>query len=147
MQYTYYSPLEVLMDYMTWTTDLSVGVTQFDDEHKELINIINMLNTAIISDDPKSHLEKILSNLAKYTRIHFSHEEELMEKHGYPDYQAHRQEHDALTSQVTDYISRLTEGKTSFSLDLMSFLRDWLVNHINGSDKKYSAFFKEKGVA
>ncbi len=72
------------MDYMTWTTDLSVGVKQFDDEHKELINIINMLNTAIISDDPKSHLEKILSNLAKYTRNHFSHEEELMEKHGYP---------------------------------------------------------------
>jgi len=29
----------------------------------------------------------------------------------------------------------------------MSFLRDWLVNHINGSDKKYSAFFIEKGVA
>ena len=134
------------MDYMTWTKDMSVGVKKFDEEHMALIKIINMLNTAITSKDPKSRLDEILANLASYTVTHFDHEEELMEKYGYPGYQEHKKQHSELTSQVNDYIARLKEGKASFSIELMSFLRDWLVNHINGSDKMYWEFFRSKGV-
>ena len=33
------------------------------------------------------------------------------------------------------------------TMDLMGFLKDWLIKHIKGTDKKYQAFFKSKGVA
>jgi hemerythrin len=32
-------------------------------------------------------------------------------------------------------------------MDLMDFLKDWTVKHIKGTDKKYQAFFKSRGVA
>lgn len=30
--------------------------------------------------------------------------------------------------------------------DIMAFLGDWLVKHIQGSDKKYGPFLKKKGL-
>ena len=84
--------------------------------------------------------------MVKYTAIHFTHEEELMQIYDYPKYTEHKREHDALTQKVTDFYTRLQSGKASFSLELMQFLRNWLIDHIQGSDRAYSGFFNGKGV-
>jgi len=89
-------------------------------------------------------MEDILNRLVKYTVIHFNHEEEYMKLYDYPDYDSHRKEHLELTTQVQDFSKRLAEGKSSFSLELMTFLKDWLTNHILGTDMKYKSFFSNK---
>lgn len=134
------------MEYITWTSELNVGVEKFNDEHKKLVDYINRLHMGIVSGDSKSALESILSGLIEYTAGHFSHEEDLMIRHSYANYEIHRQEHENLKAKVIDFDQRLKEGKLAFSIELMKFLRDWLTNHINISDKAYSKFFNEKGV-
>jgi len=134
------------MDIITWSESLSVGVKRFDDEHKQLINIVNRLNNALLIGGSPKTMEHVLDGLVDYTVVHFRHEEEYMTKFSYPEYTSHKKEHDDLTGQVSDFRDRYRSGKVTFSLELMNFLRDWLTNHIMGSDKKYKDFFTGKGL-
>ncbi|MEW6527066.1 MAG: bacteriohemerythrin [Spirochaetota bacterium] len=134
------------MEFIEWGEHLSVGVTVFDNEHKQLISLVNKLNHALLSGSAKKTMEEILQNLVNYTKIHFKHEEDYMVLYDYPEYEKHKKEHNALTDQVMDFYTRYQEGKTVFSLELMNFLKDWLTNHILISDKKYKSFFQSKNV-
>lgn len=134
------------MEFIEWNDSLSVGVSVFDKEHKQLISLVNKLNHALAAGSAKKTMEDILKSLVNYTKIHFKHEEEYMTLYDYPEYSKHKQEHDALTSQVMDFAQRYESGKASFSLELMNFLKDWLVKHIMGSDMQYKEFFRSKGV-
>lgn len=135
------------MEFISWNENLSVGVTVFDEEHKKLISFINELNHALVAGSAQRTMGEILKNLISYTKIHFKHEEDYFKLHGYPYYDEHKAEHDELTNQVSDYYDRYQEGKTSFSLELLNFLRDWLINHIMGTDSKYREFFNSKDVS
>jgi hemerythrin len=135
------------MAFVTWDNTLDVGVPQFNEDHRRLVGFINDLHSGIISGIGIAQMTYILDGLIDYTKGHFGREEELMSKHGYPDLKAHRREHYELMVQVGDFNARLRDGKASFSLELMSFLKDWLVNHIKGTDMMYRDFFLGKGVA
>jgi hemerythrin-like metal-binding protein len=134
------------MSFITWTEQLSVGITLFDNDHKELVSIANRLHDSITVGSQQSVLLPILNELVKYTIFHFGHEEGMMLQYAYPDYQKHKVEHDALIEKVQDYHDQVLEGKTSISLSLIGFLKDWLVNHIMKSDMEYRTFFEKKGI-
>jgi hemerythrin len=134
------------MAFVNWDDTLDVGVTQFNEDHRRLVGFINDLHGGIVSGLGISQMTYILDGLIDYTKEHFGREEELMTKHDYPGLKGHRREHYELMKQVSEFKSRLTEGKASFSIELMSFLKDWLVNHIKGTDMSYRDFFNGKGV-
>ena len=64
----------------------------------------------------------------------------------YPGFITQKSEHDKLLSKVKQYQAELQSGKLALSIEVMRFLKDWLVSHIMGSDKKYSSFFNAAGV-
>ena len=135
------------MAFVTWDESLDVGVPQFNEDHRRLVAFINDLHGGIVSGIGISQMTYILDGLIDYTKNHFAREEEMMAKHDYPDIKAHRREHYELMKQVAEFSARLREGKASFTLELMSFLKDWLVKHIKGTDMKYRDFFAGKGLA
>ena len=134
------------MEFIEWNDAMSVGVKYFDDEHKQLITLLNNLNHSLSIRATQKTMSDILVNLVKYTVIHFKHEEEYMALYDYPAIIQHKKEHEELTRQVLEFKERLDEGKGSFSIELLTFLRDWLTNHILGSDMVYKEFFHGKGV-
>lgn len=76
----------------------------------------------------------------------FKLEEDLMEEHGYPDFEAHKGQHDQMISNVEVYL-RDYEKHGSKTLDKMAvYLRLWLIQHINDTDRKYVPHLHEKGV-
>jgi hemerythrin-like metal-binding protein len=134
------------MAFIDWTDELSVGVNMFDDDHKELISLANRLHDSISVGTQQSALTFLLSELENYTIFHFGHEEGMMLQYSYPDYEKHKKEHDSLVEKVQEFSAQVASGKTKISLSIMGFLKEWLVNHIMGTDKKYTQFFAGKGV-
>jgi len=94
----------------------------------------------------KDKLGQVLASLIKYTQTHFATEEKFMESRGYPDYAQHKCEHDRLTATVVDFQRKFQRNEVALTVDIMGFLKDWLVKHILGCDKKYVPFLNAQGV-
>jgi hemerythrin-like metal-binding protein len=116
-----------------------------DQEHKRLVEIINNLYGAMRQGKGNEVIGPILDGLVEYTRTHFAHEERLMKEAGYAAREEHKREHDSLTGQVLEIQNKYRSGAV-LSLEVMSFVKDWLVNHIQGSDKRYGPQMIKKGI-
>jgi hemerythrin len=134
------------MSLITWNEAYSVKIKKFDDQHKQLISMLNTLHDAMREGKGKDVLEKVVAGLVDYTKRHFADEESFMKQYGYPDYEKHKKEHNLLTVQVSDLQKDYSEGKAVLTTQVMMFLKDWLQEHIKGTDKTYGPFFNGKGV-
>lgn len=135
------------MPLMEWNDKLSVGVAQFDTEHKKLVAMVNELFDAVQGGRGKDALGSILDGLIAYTKTHFANEERYMQQHGYADFATHKAEHEALAKQVVGVQRKYHSGATpTLSMEVMNFLKNWLIKHIQGTDKKYTPFMNAKGV-
>lgn len=129
-----------------WSARYSVKVNAMDAQHKRLFEIINELYTAVRSGHGKDVAGGVLRHLIDYTVQHFAAEEKLMEQNGYPSLAAHRAEHRALTDKVLAFKKDFDGGAVGITPELMSFLQNWLTNHIQTVDQKYGDFLNSKGV-
>ena len=132
--------------HLKWKSDYSVGIASIDIQHRKLIELINSLQTAVDYSTGEEFERKALDELVDYTKIHFKYEEGLMEQNDYPDFESHRDSHAhmiAKVDQVQEAYQQDQEGAMQQALD---FLKDWLINHINGTDKQYSRYLIDKGV-
>ncbi len=131
-----------------WHDENSVGVQSIDKQHMRLVSIINDLFKAILADKAHDVLHSILEELAKYTAYHFSYEEHLLTKHGYPTHmlEEHIAEHRELTTRIYDFMVKFNAKEATIDLELYDFLRSWMEQHLCDTDKKYSGFLQSKGV-
>ena len=135
------------MPLMTWTDKMSVGVQALDDDHKKLVGMVNTLFDGIQAGQGKDAVGRILDGLIQYTVEHFKREEDFFAQTGYADAAAHKAMHQALCQQVLDVQKKFNEGASAtLSLEVMNFLKNWLINHIQGTDKKYGPFLNGKGI-
>ena len=131
------------MAVIVWDNTLSVDISAVDQQHKKLINIINELHDAMKIGKAKDVMEKVIKELVDYTVEHFSIEEKKMQEFHYVDYVQHKSEHDQFVKKAASLQKDFSTGKTSITLDTMNFLKEWLTNHIMGTDKKYIPCFHE----
>lgn len=135
------------MPLMNWNEKMAVGVNLLDTDHQKLVAMLNELYDAVMKGQGKDALGKILDGLVDYTKVHFAHEEKFFSQTNYSDAAAHKKEHEALTKQVLEVQAKYKSGATgTLSLEVMNFLKNWLINHIQGCDQKYSAHFHSHGI-
>lgn len=134
------------MALINWNETYSVKVKEIDGQHKKLVDIINELHDKMKEGKGKQVLEKLLNELLDYTVLHFAFEEKLLNTNNYPDYKNHVKLHSDLIDEVKAFRKKHDSGNAMLSLELMDFLKRWLVEHILNSDKKYSAHLNANGV-
>lgn len=133
------------MPLIQWTSDFSVGVESIDIDHKLLVSLINQLDDAIKSGEPRETITRVLNALLDYTSYHFGREEALMEACGYPDLDAHIRTHNTLKAQVTEIRNRYLRHPDSIhDREVLAFLQNWLTAHIMGRDKLYSPYMESR---
>lgn len=124
----------------------SVGIREIDGQHKVLVDMLNELYDAMQSGKSNDILGSIVLKLVNYTKTHFAAEERYFERYGYPETFSHKKEHEKFTQKVIAFKNDFDSGRTSLTVGITSFLKDWLSSHIQGIDKKYGPFLNSKGV-
>jgi methyl-accepting chemotaxis protein len=134
-------------DLIRWDASIQMGIRVVDTQHRRLVDLINKLNRAMKLRKGRQAMTAVLTELVDYTKQHFGDEEKLMRQYDYEEIGDHEGQHKHFVAKMTDLHQQVGRGNSMVTMDLMDFLKDWLVNHIKGTDKKYQAFFKSKGVA
>jgi hemerythrin len=134
------------MAFLNWTDSLSVKIDSIDEQHKVLINLINKFYEEVSHRTNDENISILIKGMKEYTQMHFNHEEKYMQLFKYPEYAAHKKEHDLFIAKVEEVEEKFNKGKVVLTFELTSFLKDWIKSHIQGSDKKYTAFFIKNGV-
>jgi len=129
-----------------WKDEYSVGIESIDQQHKKLINLINMLQTTVDYSTGEEFERECLAAVVDYTKTHFVYEEGLMSKYGYPDFEAHKAQHQKMIDKVNDLLADYEDHPESAMKEALDFLKQWLIRHINGTDKQYSEFLLSKGA-
>ncbi len=76
----------------------------------------------------------------------FEKVEQFFLKHGYPETVKHTHEHNAFIAKVAGFQNDLKAGRVMLSMEVLNFLKEWLIGHIQIVDKKYAPFLNAKGV-
>ncbi|MCP4874454.1 MAG: bacteriohemerythrin [Gammaproteobacteria bacterium] len=132
--------------FVEWKDEYSVGIDSIDQQHRKLLNLINSLQTAVNYKTGSEFEREALDELVDYTKTHFSYEEGLMERYEYPEFTTHRAEHELMISRVDQVLAKYQQDEDTAMQNAIDFLKDWLINHINGTDQKYAGFLIEKGA-
>lgn len=129
-----------------WDDSCETGVTEIDQDHKVLVNLINDLYEAMQDGSGGALLLPIFSALKHYTETHFAKEEGFMVECDAPDQENHFQEHRMMVEKLADLERRHRKGEAAISLQTLTFLRDWLKNHICAVDQAMASQLRDKGI-
>ena len=133
-------------DFIVWKDEYSVGIKSIDQQHKKLIHLINQLKTAVKYSTGEEFEREALDEVVRYTKTHFSYEEDILQQNGYPDFEAHKAQHEKMIARVNEVLAEYEKNSDSAMENALSYLSEWLINHINGTDKEYSHFMISRGV-
>ncbi len=115
------------------------GIDFVDEEHKRLFEIAeeaHQLQQNEFIPDKYDHIVKILEDLRDYTKSHFAHEENYMKEIGYKGMFTQKVQHDAFIAKLDGLdLQSLDENSDEAIRDILTFLTDWLVEHILNVDK------------
>ena len=134
------------MALIKWSNQLSLNIVEIDLQHQKLISMFKELNDSMKLGKGNDVIGKVLANMVTYAKVHFKTEDKYFITYGYPDKDAHNREHEIFMKKVSEFQNDFNSGKLGLSVKVLTFLSDWLRNHIMNSDKKYSQFFIEKGL-
>ncbi len=129
-----------------WTDALLINHEKIDNQHKELINRLNKVYTAISEEQGSAAIEEMLDFLANYVIEHFQEEERQMDRYQYPEAQKHKGEHVAFIDDFERLKKKyeVSDNKYQATLDIYSMCALWLQNHITKVDKKLGQFLAKQ---
>jgi hemerythrin len=132
------------MKKLDWNDKFSIGLPDIDDQHKKLINIINMMNDVFEGNvSEQSSLKIVLLEMEDYLQYHFKTEEDFMQIINYPDFASHKTEYNYFIDAVKNFVEQLNENR-DIAKDLLIFLYNWLSNHILNLDQKIGQYVNKK---
>jgi len=133
--------------FFKWSPEYSVNIKTIDDQHQELVNILNRLFVAVSKREGDKAIAGILDALVTYTQTHFALEERLMQQAKYKDFDAHKAEHQKLLDQLDQLCKKHLLEEKAIYFEMLRFLKIWLKEHIQGVDTKYSSALQQAGFS
>ncbi len=121
-----------------WSDSYKIGNAEIDAQHEELFRRANQFLEAT----GKPALVAFAISLYKYTRSHFAQEEQLMIEIQYPDYQIHKQQHEALILKLDALTRNITDDALN-KAEFAEFIGYWLLKHIASTDTKLAAHINQ----
>lgn len=136
--------------YFEWMDEYSVNVAAIDKQHRKMFEIGEKIYNLVLLKDRFGNYDKIaeiFEELKLYTLYHFEFEEKLMEKCNFEDIESHRLEHVFMIKKLQRIEKKgIDSNQKEATVDLITFVSDWIAEHILKTDMRYKPFLAEKGV-
>lgn len=120
--------------------EYKTGIDKIDEEHKRLFEIADQVYEVLMDEfipDKYDYIVEILNELKDYAETHFTNEEEYMASIGYKKLFTHKVEHHDFIEKLNEYdLDAIDENQKETIMELLTFLSNWLVDHILKNDKQ-----------
>ncbi len=135
------------MEYIIWLQDkYTVNVRKFDEQHQKLVEIINEVFDAKKNHAGTGVILNILTQLSDYAKNHFAEETTVLRENDYPDLETQKNEHANFVMKINHFIQEFHVDNMSLNDEMLDFLKNWLINHIMQTDKKYGTYLNERNI-
>ncbi len=134
------------MERIEWTSSFSIGVGQLDQQHKQIIDMINLLISNAEATVRSETISELLTNLTAYASDHFCAEERLLEEHKYPGLDEQKEDHQIYRRKVAMLCLDTMDYQDAVPAEVLHFMQEWWVHHILETDMKFRSFLLERGV-
>jgi hemerythrin len=121
---------------MKWETAYSVGIEEIDNQHKELLRLFSVVQDTVNADQGWSAIHFSILEVTDFARFHFRFEEALMRLYAFPDFENHCNAHLRILADADRLVGESLRDDASS--EVANFLRNWLITHIQGSDRSYA---------
>ena len=125
-----------------WNESYSLGVEELDSLHRELFVRFNELISACDSGCGADEARRMLTFLKRYVTDHFTEEEDMLSRYGYPDTFRHKAEHDSFINELNSLEQQFQEqGATPRMVATINqTVAIWLIDHISRMDAGFARF-------
>ena len=136
---------------ISWDEYYTLGIELIDNQHKELVRLINELFQACLTGNEAVEVKfkEAMSRMVEYVRYHFTAEQDLLARVNYPNINEHKKQHEVLIKNILDAAKEHSGGKKFVPHNFVRTLKDWVLGHIAVSDKAYATYVfeqKSKGL-
>jgi hemerythrin len=124
------------MSLLQWKPEYSVGVPSVDDEHREMINLINGVYEGLGEAPDLNEIEKCLEDIFSAISLHFALEERIMRDNAYAEYEEHKEDHEDLLDEIRDLMDEFVADRESGVDKLEKRLSEWFSRHFATFDAR-----------
>jgi len=145
------------MSFIEWDDRFDVGISAINEQHKQLIGLINEVHDVIAQTRQRIDLAAVskevsvlisaVNRMDDYAQHHFSTEEYYLSEYSFRGLKSHKKEHEAFMQKVQGFQRDIDRGSTLTLTELEEYLKAWIVHHILKVDHKYTRFLTKKGVS
>jgi len=120
-------------------------IEECQDHHQEFYALANAFREAVKAGEMPPVTQSAIDALADYTHLHFSREEEIMEKTRYSGLTDHRDRHRALNHRVKEFQKAVKTGSVIELSAVNTFIKD-LTSHDREEDSPFFEHLAKHGA-
>ena len=126
-----------------WKEEWESGHAGIDKQHRELIELGNILyDLSIQGTDDKLVLEQ-LDRVLNYLVKHISYEEKILVRTGYPGYERHKKIHEGLLEIAFKLRETYTQRRLRPAIFFSFFIDDFIFGHILQEDNDFFSYLRQ----
>ena len=130
-----------------WSKSYTLDIELIDSQHSKFFSLFDRL-LALNTLETYNQIEDVITELDRYTVIHFQTEEALMRKADSPDIELHLVQHELFKKKIVEFRIAYSYNNSILLEQIIVFMRKWLLIHISEIDGNYvdsvKRYMKEK---
>lgn len=134
------------MAIIEWDDSMSIGLYLIDEQHRELVTLINNISDALERNADRSEVSRFIRRFYDYTVTHFQTEESLMDHETYPDYFTQVYEHLDCSMKALEFHRSFVEDPEFDLAGFLEYIVNWFVSHTTGIDQGLARHLLERGL-
>ena len=129
-----------------WAAELRLGIPAVDEDHANIVQLINELDEAIASRRPRDQVGIVMNDILTAASEHFCREEQFMRRIRFAGLVQHKHEHDELLRELRLATRAVAAGRRPADSGLVDWLHGWMVDHVNTSDRAIAVACREEAL-